>query len=325
MSPRVSVAPGQESLLERTCPACRETFAPWDEFVSQAEGHVYTSWCRACTKRKHGPKTRKAQGLTGSGPTVERHKDLAQRRSLPVVYPDGAEATRPRTRGDCVDGPRPCPWVSCRHHLLTDVDNRGNLSISHPDVLRANGDVDLSAMPHTCALDVADEGGATLEEAGVMLNVTRERVRQLQTGALWNLRPHDKMGDWRPDDADDDERKAGRELWEGKGNVGAKYVRNGSGAEPGEATDDQPTDDMPLERVVAFSRGDEGKWNHHWAGRMYALYAGEPVARGLASPGVAPSVDGDHDAHVRAWRDTWSAERTRTEHLEHVLEERTRR
>lgn len=28
---------------------------------------------------------------------------------------------RPRTRADCLDGPRPCPWVACRHHLLFEV------------------------------------------------------------------------------------------------------------------------------------------------------------------------------------------------------------
>lgn len=28
---------------------------------------------------------------------------------------------RPRTRADCVDAPRPCPWASCRHHLLLEV------------------------------------------------------------------------------------------------------------------------------------------------------------------------------------------------------------
>ena len=28
---------------------------------------------------------------------------------------------RPRTRADCLDGPRPCPWASCRHHLLFEV------------------------------------------------------------------------------------------------------------------------------------------------------------------------------------------------------------
>jgi hypothetical protein len=28
---------------------------------------------------------------------------------------------RPRTRGDCQLEARPCPWVSCRHHLLLEI------------------------------------------------------------------------------------------------------------------------------------------------------------------------------------------------------------
>ena len=30
---------------------------------------------------------------------------------------DGAPPDRPRTRADCLKGPRPCPWIMCRHHL----------------------------------------------------------------------------------------------------------------------------------------------------------------------------------------------------------------
>jgi len=43
-------------------------------------------------------------------------------------------------------------------------------------------------MPETCALDVADRGGATLGEVGSVLGVTRERVRQLEERALRRLR-----------------------------------------------------------------------------------------------------------------------------------------
>ena len=37
------------------------------------------------------------------------------------TYPDWIE--RPKTRADCVDGPRPCPYISCAHHLYLDVNN----------------------------------------------------------------------------------------------------------------------------------------------------------------------------------------------------------
>jgi len=43
-------------------------------------------------------------------------------------------------------------------------------------------------MPATCALDVADRGGITLEEVGEILNLTRERIRQVEVGGLLQLR-----------------------------------------------------------------------------------------------------------------------------------------
>jgi len=62
-------------------------------------------------------------------------------------------ADRPRTRGDCTDGPRPCPWVSCRHHLALDVnEHTGQVRIVIP--VEA-----LDQAEHTCALDVAEHGG----------------------------------------------------------------------------------------------------------------------------------------------------------------------
>lgn len=36
----------------------------------------------------------------------------------------------------------------------------------------------------TCALDVADRGGTTLEDLGALLNMTRERVRQIEIEAI---------------------------------------------------------------------------------------------------------------------------------------------
>jgi hypothetical protein len=84
---------------------------------------------------------------------------------------------RPVTRRECRSGPRPCPWVSCRHHLAVDVSEYGALKLNFPD--RALGE-----LPATCALDVAERGGLSLEEVGGLLNVTRERARQIEAAAL---------------------------------------------------------------------------------------------------------------------------------------------
>lgn len=85
---------------------------------------------------------------------------------------------RPKTRGDCVDGERPCPFIACRYHLAVDVHQlRGSIKTNHPDV-------PVESMVETCALDVADRGPVTLEEIGEMLNITRERVRQIETMAI---------------------------------------------------------------------------------------------------------------------------------------------
>ncbi len=94
--------------------------------------------------------------------------------------PDTSE--RPRTRDECSGQARPCPWVSCKHHLYLDVNPRtGSIKLNFPDL-------EPWELRHTCALDVAEEGGHTLEEIGDITNLTRERVRQLETHGLVELR-----------------------------------------------------------------------------------------------------------------------------------------
>lgn len=87
-------------------------------------------------------------------------------------------ANRPETRADCEAGERPCPYLSCRHHLYLDVEPRtGSIKQNFPDL-------ELHELAETCALDVADRQGVTLEVVGSLMNVTRERIRQLETQAL---------------------------------------------------------------------------------------------------------------------------------------------
>ena len=37
-----------------------------------------------------------------------------------VMFPEDTASLRPKTRAECVGGPRPCPFVSCKCHLYLD-------------------------------------------------------------------------------------------------------------------------------------------------------------------------------------------------------------
>ena len=82
----------------------------------------------------------------------------------------------PTTRADCETSPRPCPWIRCKWHLFWEYNGwkavwKCNRSVIADFIL---------AMRHTCTLDVADAGEATLEEIGLTLNISRERARQIE-------------------------------------------------------------------------------------------------------------------------------------------------
>jgi hypothetical protein len=98
------------------------------------------------------------------------------------------ELARPKTRGECVDGARPCPFVGCRHHLFLDLeDGAKSIKLNFPDVA-------VEDLEHSCSLDVADMGGANLDDVGDTMNVTRERIRQIEGKLLAQFR-NDATGD----------------------------------------------------------------------------------------------------------------------------------
>lgn len=104
------------------------------------------------------------------------------------------DAERPRTRGDCKDGARPCPWVSCKYHLYLDVDPElGSIKVNFPDR-------EPWELRETCVLDVADRGKHKLGDVGEVLNVTRERIRQIETRVFGRIR--EAMSGERDGDAD---------------------------------------------------------------------------------------------------------------------------
>ncbi len=110
---------------------------------------------------------------------------------------------RPATRGDCLPGgcneERPCPWVSCKHHLYLEP-HEDSPSLKFPHATREPWE-----LADTCALDVAErtkenlmmaeDAEHTLDELGAALNLTRERVRQMVaaavTDAIGALSPRD--------------------------------------------------------------------------------------------------------------------------------------
>jgi hypothetical protein len=119
----------------------------------------------------------------------------------------------PTTRAECLQEARPCPWASCRHHLLLEVaaskggdDVRATtLPLTRPRQLRGllpgrtgrrSGLVataahhvveqwiddaveQLQRMRYTCALDVAEEfpDGITERSVGLVLGISEKATR----------------------------------------------------------------------------------------------------------------------------------------------------
>lgn len=97
-----------------------------------------------------------------------------------LLYPE-TDYYKPKSREECLGTERPCPYVSCKHHLYLDVSPRtGAIKLNFPDL-------EVWEMKETCALDVADRGGTTLEDVGAIMNLTRERIRQVEVRALAKL------------------------------------------------------------------------------------------------------------------------------------------
>ncbi len=125
-------------------------------------------------------KLRCAAGLARYGC---RHRGVKARpRSRPSERPrleeDRATAHARRLRKAL----RPCPHVACRHHLYLDVNpDTGTIKLNFPELEGAGSSTD------SCALDVAERGPTSLDDISLLLNVTRERVRQIETQAMNKL------------------------------------------------------------------------------------------------------------------------------------------
>lgn len=129
--------------------------------------------------------SRRGLGLTSRSSTksASRIKRLEREeiRAWLPVYEEYA-ADRPKVRGDCENAQRPCVFVSCKYNTYIDVKKSGSLVLNFPDK-----NPEEVPPQHSCALDIADLGGSSLEDVARVLNMTRERVRQIQEVALHKL------------------------------------------------------------------------------------------------------------------------------------------
>jgi hypothetical protein len=96
---------------------------------------------------------------------------------------------RAKKRCDYLDSKAPfCPWVGCRFHLYLDIQTNGAIKVNH-------GDLEVWEIPETCALAATCADGMNKQEIGELLNLTRERVRQIEAEALERIR--ERMGESR--------------------------------------------------------------------------------------------------------------------------------
>jgi hypothetical protein len=143
--------------------------------------------CANCAGAATSGKQRLRRNPRRSRPRAVTISGAALRREVAASRSPGDETLlrdqpRPRSRGECRDDERPCPWVACRHHLYLEANpETGAIKVNFPDL-------EPWELIDTCALDVAERGALTLEEIAARLNLTRERTRQLEVHGLFRIK-----------------------------------------------------------------------------------------------------------------------------------------
>jgi hypothetical protein len=140
----------------------------------EAESQVYFTRDQKRSRRKRDVRAR----------TIDMSRFAQSALELGRLLQPEVEVERPRQRTDCARIPRPCPFVSCRHHLYLDVSPRtGSIKLNFPDL-------EVEELKHSCSLDVAEAGALGAEELGEVMNLTRERVRQLERHGMEAIMKH---------------------------------------------------------------------------------------------------------------------------------------
>lgn len=88
---------------------------------------------------------------------------------------------RPKTWAACRETTGPCPYVSCRHHLFLDINPKsGSVKFNFPGK-------ELWELEETCSLRAADSAH-TLDGVADLMNMTRERVRQVEDESVERIK-----------------------------------------------------------------------------------------------------------------------------------------
>lgn len=145
--------------------------------------------------------------VTREGPRArtESIKRLSKR-ALRAGAEETADYTEslPATWGECQSRglgtpENPCWFARCKYSLLLDINEAtGAIKVNHPGALDGTGALDPSVLRETCVLRVAAVE-RTLEETGMLYNLTRERVRQIEMkglAALKELASLARLQDW---------------------------------------------------------------------------------------------------------------------------------
>lgn len=119
--------------------------------------------------------------MTRKSFSLSKRELKRQARHLPPTGP--ASPDRPKTRGECAAIARPCPFVSCRYNLFIDVRSNGTIKWNRGDAVESLLDSHAS-----CALDVAADGPKTLDYVADLLQLDKERVRQITEISIERLK-----------------------------------------------------------------------------------------------------------------------------------------
>lgn len=159
--------------------------------IMKEEDPAHRRWSRSAA-RERGIPPKKTIAIR----RITQVELAAGRAELQVLGAD-EPYDRPKTRADCANVPRPCPYVACSQHMYLDISETGSIILNFPHLEPWEMTADES-----CALDLAARGGMTLEEIAVVTNLTRERIRQIELkGLIRRARPAAIALGLGPDDA----------------------------------------------------------------------------------------------------------------------------